>query len=427
MDTKNLGKSDQNTHSSTDAGKKKVSPPSSKPSPNIGHQKSSYFKPHIVQPGENLWSIAAAYQTNVYEIMGFNHIYHPSYIYPGEKLIIPVQNRTPRTIEVNGYIEITSEGNEIKTVQDIAPHLTYLSIFGYYPKPDGSLSSLNDARLIRTARQNGVAPLMVITNFVDGIFNADLAHLVLSYKDIRMKLIRQILTVLKAKHYSGIHLDFEGVRDEDRPLLVDFLATLKKYAADRHFILSTVLMPRHADIQGASPGAIYGHSGKDYSAYGNIADFVVLMNDYWGWAGGPPSPVAPLDQVKRVLKNVLSTIAADKVIMGIPLYGYNWTFPYTVKSQRARSLSAQAALELAAGIKTPIHYDAVAQCPYYHYIDRSGRPHIVWFEDERSITAKYKLANILGLRGLSYWSLNPSFSQNHKLLDDMFKIKKVLR
>ena len=38
-----------------------------------------------------------------------------------------------------------------------------------------------------------------------------------------------------------------------------------------------------------------------------------------------------------------------------------------------------------------IEYDVRAQAPFFRYTDSSGKQHEVWFEDARSIQAKFNL------------------------------------
>lgn len=103
--------------------------------------------------------------------------------------------------------------------------------------------------------------------------------------------------------------------------------------------------------------------------------------------------VAPLGQVRTVLDYALTAVAPEKIFMGIPLYGYDWPLPFVSGKTRAESLSPVQAVERALRHDIAIQYDAAAQAPYYHYTDRGGREHAVWFEDARSIEAKLRLAD----------------------------------
>lgn len=111
-------------------------------------------------------------------------------------------------------------------------------------------------------------------------------------------------------------------------------------------------------------------------------------------------------------------------MMGQNLYGYDWTLPYEPGGEYARALSPQAAINLAREQNVEIKYDYTAQAPHFDYIDEQGRAHKVWFEDARSIQAKFDLLKELGLRGISYWKLGLSFPQNWLLLEDNFEIVK---
>jgi spore germination protein len=262
---------------------------------------------------------------------------------------------------------------------------------------------------------------MVITNFAEGTFSADLAHAVLANDSIQNSLITHIIQVLKNKNYHGINVDFEHIYPDDKNLYNHFLIKLETRLNDTGHVLTTALAPKtSAELTGP------WYTAHDYPAHGSTADFAVLMSYEWGWSGGPPMPVAPLNQVKRVVDYALSAMPANKIMMGMPLYGYDWTLPYVKGGPYAKTLSPKSAMELAQQVRTVIHYDIISQSPYFNYFDTSGKEHIAWFEDARSILAKYELVHQLGLRGVSYWVLGRQFPQNWMVLEDLFEIKKII-
>jgi spore germination protein len=136
--------------------------------------------------------------------------------------------------------------------------------------------------------------------------------------------------------------------------------------------------------------------------------------------------VAPLNEVLKVINFARSVMPAKKIMMGMPLYGYDWTLPYVPGGEFAESIGNDEAVRRAAKYNAEIKYDIKAQSPYYNYIDENKRQHEVWFEDARSVMAKYKLVNQFGLRGVSYWVLAQPFVQNFYVLDNMFHIVKVI-
>ncbi len=111
-------------------------------------------------------------------------------------------------------------------------------------------------------------------------------------------------------------------------------------------------------------------------------------------------------------------------MLGQNLYGYDWTLPYEPGGEYARAVSPQQAITIARENNAVIQYDESAQAPYYFYVGENGATHEVWFEDARSINAKFNLIREKELRGISYWKLGLSFPQNWLLLNDQFTITK---
>jgi spore germination protein len=149
------------------------------------------------------------------------------------------------------------------------------------------------------------------------------------------------------------------------------------------------------------------------------------MTYEWGYTFGPPMAVAPLNAVRRVLDYAVTAIPKNKILMGIPNYGYDWTLPYK-QGTSATTLSNVGAVNLAAKVGAVIQYDNISQSPYFNYYDSNGREHIVWFEDARSINAKLKLVNEFKLGGVSYWTIGQYFPQNWLVLSSLYDIKKVI-
>ena len=134
--------------------------------------------------------------------------------------------------------------------------------------------------------------------------------------------------------------------------------------------------------------------------------------------------VAPLPQVRQVLEYGVSVIPPEKIFMGIPNYGYDWRLPYDPqKRTRAANIGNQEAIQIAAKFGANIQYDETAQSPFFTYT-QNGVSHEVWFEDVRSIEAKYQLLDELSLLGSGYWNVMRPFAQNWTFLATRYHIKK---
>jgi spore germination protein len=374
---------------------------------------------HTVARGESLYSIARRYGISVKDILDANpQIRNPAAIQPGMVINIPATGQKLGTIYVNGYA-FPNINREV--LRKTLPYLTYLSIFSYQVRPDGSLSTINDTPLIEAARAAGVAPMMVITNIEEGAsFSSDLAHTILTNQTVQDTLINNVVSTLDSKNYFGLDIDFEYIFPEDRENYNNFLRKVRTRLQPLGYTLTTALAPKTSANQ---QGLLY--EAHDYPVHGALADHVILMTYEWGYTYGPAMAVSPLNSVRRVLNYAVTAIPAQKILMGMPNYGYDWTLPF-VRGSAARTLTNTGAVDLARNVRARIQYDIPSQAPFFNYYDSSRRRHEVWFDDARSINARLRLVDEYNLGGVSYWTINRYFPQNWLVLDSMYNVKKVL-
>ncbi len=377
------------------------------------------YRQHIVRPGESLYLIGLQYQVKVSDIVSANpQILDPARLEVGQTIIIPPRTINFGPIEVNGY---AFPNINMETLRKTLPHLTYLSIFSYEVNADGSLDEINDVPLIQAARNAGVAPLMVITNIgEDGGFDSDLASTILSSETIQDTLLDNVLRIMEEKNYFGLDIDFEYIYPSDRELYNNFLRKTVNRLRPLGYTVTTALAPK---ISATQQGTLY--EAHDYPVHGELVDHVILMTYEWGYTYSPPMPVAPLNEIRRVLNYAVTVIPRRKILMGIPNYGYNWTLPFQ-PGTAAETISNTEAVNLALREGAAIQYDPIAQAPFFTYYDENGMQHEVWFEDARSILAKFTLANEFRLGGVSYWTINQYFPQNWLVLESVFDVIKVL-
>lgn len=131
--------------------------------------------------------------------------------------------------------------------------------------------------------------------------------------------------------------------------------------------------------------------------------------------------VAPINKVREVVNYALTVIPPEKIHLGIPNYGYDWTLPFVRGESRAITLGNIEAVQLAIEKGSSIEFDPISQAPYYHYTE-VGKLHEVWFEDVRSLDAKFNLIKEFSLRGCSYWNIMQLFRANWLLLENRFLI-----
>ena len=122
-----------------------------------------------------------------------------------------------------------------------------------------------------------------------------------------------------------------------------------------------------------------------------------------------------------MVEYAISEIPINKINLGIPNYGYDWPLPYEKGVTKASTIGNVRAVQLAIEHGAVIGFDERAQTPFFNYIE-NGVDHEVWFEDVRSMQAKFNLVKEFNLRGMGYWQLMRLFLANWILLDGEFDI-----
>jgi len=134
--------------------------------------------------------------------------------------------------------------------------------------------------------------------------------------------------------------------------------------------------------------------------------------------------VSPINEVRKVLDYAVTRIPREKILMGIPAYGYDWKIPWE-QGTRATVIQSGGAVSIAARNGANIEFDERAQTPFFRYREAGGQGREAWFEDARSLLAKYELVREFGIAGVSYWTVNNPFPQNWTLVDDLWRVRRM--
>ena len=335
---------------------------------------------------------------------------------PGQTLVISFQDETPLGgATLNGYA-YPFIASSLLNAQ--LPYLTYLTPFTYGISAAGTLLLLDDASLRAAAEVRGTRPVMHLSTLTErGNFDTARGAMILTNETMQDRLIEEVLQTVTQRDYAGVDVDFEYLPVNLGAAYAAFLGKLRgQLRAERRFLWAA-LAPKTRRNQ---PGLLY--EAHDYAAIGKAVDAVLLMTYEWGYTAGPPMAVAPLPNVRAVLDYAVTEIPPGQIYMGIPNYGYDWPLPFIQGQTRAQSISNQRAIQIAAEYDIAIQFDAVAQSPFFHYTDRSGRTHEVWFEDARSMDAKFRLIAEYGFQGGGVWNLMRPFPQIWQLADALYAL-----
>jgi spore germination protein len=244
---------------------------------------------------------------------------------------------------------------------------------------------------IARLRAAGLLVVPSIANVTHGKFSYQPIGRVLHDPASARAQVTAIAALVDKNDYAGIDIDYEGLHAGDQAAYLGFIRELGTALHSQGKVLSVDVFPQ-TSAASVSPS----NPAQDYAAIGRVADQVRIMGYNYHWAGSSPGAVAPIGWVRSVLKYAVSQMPASKVVLGVPLYGYDWAHG------PAQTISWLQALRLSRQHNAPPSYDTASQAPSFTYTSQ-GRLHTVWFENAESTRAKLDAAKGDSVAGVSLW------------------------
>lgn len=370
-----------------------------------------------IRRGDNLYSISKNLGISQNELKRLNPDIRNFYgLQIGQQIVAPSGGTQREEIIVNGFVfPYTKE----TVLQQVLPQITFVSLFSYEANPNGTLNDIESATVLAAAAENRATPAMTVSNIrgAEG-FSSDLASVILNDEGTQTALVNNIVQTMRKKGYKMLVLDFEYIYPEDKDKYTAFVEKCSTEMRDNGYLTAVAVAPKLRENQ---TGLLY--EAHDYKALGAAADYLILMTYEWGYMYGPAMAVAPVPEVRAVVEYALSVVQSNKILLGMPNYGYDWTLPF-MRGSAARVVSNTGAINLALEYRAAIEYDETAQAPYFNYYDNNGNYHEVWFDDPRSVAARLQLVDDYGLAGVSYWTVSNYSAMNFAVLNSMFTVKK---
>ncbi len=351
--------------------------------------------------------------------------------------------------EVSGWIPYWRSATG---TADVLPHLSQLSEinpFGYTVKTDGTLA--DSANLTQEPWVSFLAAARAKkVRVIPTVMWSDTAniHKILSNAKSRQALEDNIANMVKANGFDGAEIDFEGKRAEDKDYYSTFLKGLYMRMGSKWVMCDIEARTPLGSRYEGTPPADATQYANDYVAINKYCDRVKLMTYDQGTIdltlnrarSAPYIPLSDPAWVEKVILEASKTIAKNKIMIGVPTYGYEYevtplseygyrydlqwafnpryatdlanslgitptrngsdeiSFIYTPKLQvPPQDLGVSNTSPIPAGLATNSPA-AVAQAtlPY----------HVLWWSDAKAIADKVALAKKLGVRGVAVFKMD---------------------
>ena len=287
----------------------------------------------------------------------------------------------------------TSVLSNRNTFSETSPWIYGLSSSGQIvPQYAAAQAAMVDAQLARL-RAARIPLVPTLANVVQGkwVYQPVITD-ILHNPRVRARHVAAIVALVLRQDYAGIDIDYEDLLASDRSAFTTFIAELAGALHAKGKVLSVDLFAKPANR-----GYDQRNLAQDYRALGQVADQVRLMGYDYHWTGSGPGPIAPISWIRAVLSYAKTQIPAGKIILGVPLYGYDWV------GGKGTPVSWLQAFQLSEQYGVKPHFDAVSQSPWFAYTDQAGRRHVVWFENGPSTQAKFEAAKSAGIGGVYVW------------------------
>jgi len=375
---------------------------------------------YIVKQGDTLPEIALDHKVPIMQLYRNNpYLWDREYIFPGEELIISYD--TKEAIVTNAYAFPFIDNNILKKT---LPYLTYLSILNYKTLRRGEIESFyDDSELIRITKQFGVIPIMLVTSVTfEGVRNPEISYEILLNPEYQDKHAQNMIKVMKEKGYYGVNITITYLNETNQELYLTYLKRVSTILKQEGYLVFITIDPNFTVEEKKTT-----FERVNYTKFNELVDSAYLMRFYWGAQFGPPMPVSSIENITLYLSYIVQMIKPQKINIGFPLLGYDWTLPYIQGFSEANSISLDNALELASLNKSTILFDEVSQTPYFEYAvntDERIINHIVWFVDARTIAAIVDLVLENEIQGTGLWNIMNYYSQLWLIINSNFKIIK---
>jgi spore germination protein YaaH len=250
--------------------------------------------------------------------------------------------------------------------------------------------------LITKAHAAGIRVVLTVNDFdqhsLDALTSSPVAAATLA---------EALIAAVQTKNLDGVNLDLEGSGNADQAGLTRLVTTASDalHQVDPHW---QVTMDTYASSAG-DPGGFY-----NVAALANVVDGFFVMEYSPNVAAGAQatSPLtSSLFSDRTTIQQYAAVVPADKVILGVPLYGEDW--PTTDNTLGATATGPVTTLtdSQIEGAGNPTYWDPFTESAWTAY-QIGNQWHETFFDNPTSMYQIALLVRQYGLGGVGTWALD---------------------
>ena len=293
-----------------------------------------------------------------------------------------------------------------------------ISPFEYRLKQDGNIEKIGEALTPTLKESLKSYSIKIIPSITNNFDQENQASNLLKDKNLIQIHINNIINEVEKENYDGIDIDYENLDSEVKDNFSKFIENLSQALHQKGKILSVTVQAKKSNQDTWSgPGAL------DFEKIGKFVDQFRIMTYDHSRPDTPPGAISPINWFSEVLEYTKSRVPKEKILAGIPFYGYVWCLPEENETCKNRGLTWQGVQNIITKYDPTISWNDQTQAPWFVYVDDQNNAQVVNYEDHRSLQAKLEVVKNAEILGISIWRLGFEDPKNFEILAEALSKK----
>lgn len=219
--------------------------------------------------------------------------------------------------EISGWIAWWAEQQGYDLIEKYPGKINSVSPVWYMVDENLNLYDVGNAdreQVVQNMKKKGVKIYPTLGSEVNG---KGLGSLLRNSKKVDT-LITQLVDKLVILNVAGLDVDLEAIEKKDKQSFTLFLTKLKNKLTERDLEMTVA-------VHAKNPAIVWeGNEGQDLEVIGQLADEVRVMLYDEHYASGQPGAVSSHKWITEVINYTATFVPREKIVAGIPSYGYIW-------------------------------------------------------------------------------------------------------
>jgi spore germination protein len=275
--------------------------------------------------------------------------------------------------------------------------LDSISPVWYTLSADGKLSDIQGLNLkndiLAVASSSGISVIPTINNEAENGFDGDRVSILLNNKNLQSVFITKAISLAIDNKYIGWDIDWEQKNINDKKAFSDFILYVSQEFHKNNLKLIVTVQAKTDETNNNDT-----NSTEDWKALSKAADQIRIMAYDFHYDQSDAGAITPLSDLEQVLDYAVTTMLKDKIVIGVPLYGYDWD------NKNGESVQYEDAMDRINKNSGTVTRDSESEELTGQY-GTLINPHTLWFLDQKSVLRILYIADNYGISNISFWRL----------------------